>query len=305
MSAVDIAVRAFRELEPEDFRILQAIEQQQKNYEYAPKEAIHKEANLPLSEIDYRLPILTKKGLLQGWRGQYTGYSLTTAGYDTLAINALVKANIIEAFGKPLGVGKESDVYDALTPDEQQVALKFHRLGRTSFKKTKQKRNYTVKYSYTPDWHHQSRIAAKKEYTALKLLYLKGIAVPEPIKQTRHVLVMSMIEGTELYHHPELLDAQAVLNEILVNVRRAYQDAHIIHGDLSPFNIILQPNQRILIIDWPQNVSTKHPNADELLERDLRNVLTFFQRKHGLKNRLNDALAYVKENPKTKLTERN
>jgi len=298
MSAVDIAVRAFRKLEPEDFQILQAIEQQMKNYEHAPKDAIHKQTNLPPQEIDYRLPILIKKGLIQGWRGQYTGYSLTTAGHDTLAINALVKADIIEAFGKPLGVGKESDVYDALTPTEQQVALKFHRLGRTSFKKTKRKRGYITKYSYTPDWHQQSRIAAKKEYTALKLLHPKGVAVPEPIKQNRHVLVMSMIEGAELYHHPKLPDPQAILKEILVNVRRAYQDAHIIHGDLSPFNIILQPNQHILIIDWPQNVTTKHPNAKELLERDIRNVLTFFKRKHGLKKSLKDALNYVQENSK-------
>ena len=298
MSAVDIAVRVFRELEPEDLRILQAIEQQMKNYEHAPKDAIYKQAELPPQEVVYRLPFLIKKGLLQGWRGQYTGYSLTAAGHDTLAINALVKANVIEAFGKPLGVGKESDVYDALTPDGQQVALKFHRLGRTSFKKTKLKRDYTVKYSYTPDWHHQSRIAAKKEYTALRLLYPKGVAVPEPIKQTRHVLVMGMIDGAELYHYPELPDAQAVLDEVLVNVKSAYQDTHIIHGDLSPFNIILKPNQHILIIDWPQFVSTKHPNAKELLERDLRNVLTFFQRKYGVKSRLEDALTYVQEDSK-------
>ncbi len=305
MSAVDIAVRKFRELEPEDLKVLQAIEQQMKNYEHAPTDAIHQKSELPPSEIEYRLPILIKKGLVQGWRGKYTGYSLTTAGHDTLAINALVKADVIEAFGKPLGVGKESDVYDALTPDERRVALKFHRLGRTSFKKTKRKRNYTIKYSYTPDWHHQSKIAAKKEYTALKLLYPKGVAVPEPIKQNRHVLVMGMIEGAELYHYPELPDAQTVYNEILVNVKRAYRDAHIIHGDLSPFNIILQPNQHILIIDWPQNVSTKHPNAKELLERDLRNVLTFFQRKYRIKSRLKEALIYVRKKSKTKLTQDN
>jgi RIO kinase 2 len=303
MSAVDIAVREFRELELEDFEILQAIEQQMKNYEYAPTDAINNQTELLLQEIDYRLPILVKKGLLQGWRGQYTGYSLTTAGYDTLAINALVKADVIYAFGKTLGVGKESDVYDALTPDEQRVALKFHRLGRKSFKKTKRKRNYTIKYSYTPDWHHRSRIAAKKEYTALKLLYPKGVAVPEPIKQNRHVLVMGMIEGAELYHYPELSDAQAVYKEILVNVKVAFREANLIHGDLSPFNIILQPNQHILIIDWPQNVSSKHPNAKQLLERDLQNVLTYFQRKYGLKNRLKDALTYIRENSKTKLTQ--
>jgi RIO kinase 2 len=130
----------------------------------------------------------------------------------------------------------------------------------------------------------------------LKLLYSKGVAVPEPIKQTRHVLAMGMMEGEELYHHPELRDVQAVYNLILVNVRRAYKDARLIHGDLSPFNIILYPNQHILVIDCPQNVSTNHPNAEELLERDLRNVVTFFQRKYGLKKRLKDALFYVREN---------
>jgi RIO kinase 2 len=298
MSAIDIAVRVFRDLELEDLQLLQYIEQQMRNYEYAPSDAIQKQSDLPPSEVDYRVPILIKRGLLQGRRGKYTGYSLTTAGYDTLAINALVQANVIEAFGKALGIGKESDVYSALTQTKKQVALKFHRLGRTSFKKTKLKRNYTIKYSYTPDWHQQSRIAAKKEYKTLKLLYPQGMSVPEPIKQSRHVLVMSIIEGLELYHHQKLLDAQAVYDEILVNVRRAYNDAHIIHGDLSPFNIILQQNQHVLIIDWPQSVTTKHPNAEELIERDVRNVLTFFQRKHGLKNRLEDDLSYVKEHSK-------
>lgn len=298
MSNVQIAVRAFRKLEPEDFRLLLALEQQLKNYEYAPKEAIQNQAQLPLSEIEYRLPILIKKGLLRGRQGEYIGYSLTTAGHDALAINALVKADIIEAFGKSLGVGKESDVYDALMPSGRQVVLKFHRVGRTSFKKTKLKRNYTVKYSYTPDWHHQSRIAAKKEYFALKMLYSKGVAVPEPIKQTRHVLVMSMIDGAEIYHFSELPNAKEIYDEILVNVRRAYQDVGIIHGDLSPYNIILKPNFHILIIDWPQNVSVTHPNAKEILERDLKNVLTFFKRKYQLKRKLKDSIVYVTGNSK-------
>lgn len=295
MSAVDIAVEAYRKLEPEDLQILQAIELQTKRYEHVPEDTIHKPANLPPREVAYRLPNLRKKSLIRRWRGAYTGYSLTTAGYDTLAINALVKANVLEAFGKPLGVGKEADVYDALTPAGQQVAVKFHRLGRTSFKQTKRKRGYVTKYTYTPDWHHQSRIATKKEYKALEILYPKGVAVPKPIKQNRHVLVMSMIEGAELYHYQELPNPQAVLNEILVNIRKAYRDVHIIHVDLSPYNIILQPNQHILIIDWPQYVTIKHPNAQHLLERDLQNVLRYFQRKHKLKTKLKEALTYIKE----------
>lgn len=295
MSAVDIAVGVYRKLEPEDLRTLQAIEIQMKRHEYVPEDAIHKPANLPPREVAFRLVNLEKKGLILRRRGAYTGYRLTTAGYDTLAINALVKANVLEAFGKPLGVGKEADVYDALTPTSQQVAVKFHRLGRTSFKQTKRKRGYATKYSYTLDWHHQSQIAAKKEYNALKILYPKGVAVPEPIKQNRHVLVMSMIEGAELYHYQELPNPQVVLNEILVNIRKAYQDAHIIHGDLSPYNIILQPNQHILIIDWPQYVTVEHPNAQQLFKRDLQNVLKYFQRKHKLKTKLKEALTYIEK----------
>ena len=295
MYAADVAVGVYRKLEPEDLRTLQAIDLQMKRYEYVPEDIISKFANLPPQEVAYRLPNLRKKGLIQRWRGAYTGYNLTTAGYDTLAINALVKASALEAFGKPLGVGKEADVYDALTPTCQRVAVKFHRLGRISFKQTKRKRGYVIKYAYSPDWHHQSQIAAKKEFKALKILHPKGVAVPEPIKQNRHVLVMSMIEGAELFHYPELPKPQVVLKEILFNIHKAYREAGIIHADLSPYNIILQPNQHILIIDWPQYVTTKHPNAQELLKRDVRNVLTYFQRKQKLEIKLKEALAYVKE----------
>jgi len=295
MSTLHIVTRAFRKLEPEDFQLLLALEQQMKNYEYAPKDAIQNQAQIHFSEIEYRLPLFIKKGLVQGKRDRYLGYRLTTAGHDILAIHTLVEANIITALGKPLGVGKESDVYEALAPDETPVALKFHRIGRTSFKKTKLKRNYTVKYTYTPDWHRQSQISAKKEYDALKLLDSQGVCVPKPIMQNRHVLVMSMIDGAELFHNPELGNAQATYKEILLNVKTAYQEVKIIHGDLSPYNIIVQPNQHVLIIDWPQYVSVNHPNAKKLLERDLRNVLTFFQRKHDLKNKLDDALRFVSE----------
>ena len=106
---------------------------------------------------------------------------------------------------------------------------------------------------------------------------------------------MSMIQGAELYHFPKLSDPETVLNEIIENVKKAYNQANMIHGDLSPYNIILQPNTHVLIIDWPQNVPTKHPNAKELLERDIQNVLKFFKRKYGVNMQAKDALIYVLE----------
>ncbi len=86
---------------------------------------------------------------------------------------------------------------------------------------------------------------------------------------------------------------EKILKEILRNVRKTYLKAHVIHADLSEYNIILKPDGHILIIDWPQYVKTDHANARELLERDLRNVLTFFSRKFNVKVTVEEACDYV------------
>jgi len=293
MSAADIAVQAFRKLEPQDFKLLLAVESAMSRYEYVPGDAISRLSELTQRELDYRLSRLTQLGLIRRWMGPYEGYALNTAGYDCLSINALVKANVLEAFGKPLGVGKEADIYDALTPDGERVAVKFHRLGRTSFRQTKRKRGYIANRRRV-SWLQQSRLAAEKEFEVLKLVYPQGVAVPEPLQQNRHVIVMGMIEGAELFHYVEIPNPQKVLDEILFHLHKAYLEAGVIHADLSEFNVILKPDWHILIIDWPQYVKRDHPNADQLLKRDIRNIVRFFRRKHGLKVKLREALTYVK-----------
>jgi RIO kinase 2 len=55
----------------------------------------------------------------------------------------------------------------------------------------------------------------------------------------------------------------------------------------------------ILIIDWPQYVTKDHPNAQELLTRDIKNILQYFKRKQILKVRLEEALSYVTGASKT------
>jgi len=293
MSAADVAVQVFRELEPEDLRVLLAIELGMSRHRYVPEKTIPNIAGLTERELKYRLPRLSHLKLIRRWKGRYTGYVLNTAGYDCLAINALVKANILEAFGKPLGVGKEADVYDALTPKGKRIAVKFHRLGRTSFRQTRRTRQYVSKRRHI-SWLYQSRLAAEKEYEALKLVHSHGVAVPEPIAQNRHIVVMGMIEGAELVHYVEIPEPEKVLDEILLNVRKCYLEAGVIHADLSEFNIILKSNWHILIIDWPQYVKGDHPNAERLLKRDVKNVMRFFKRKFNVKRKLRDSLAYVK-----------
>lgn len=292
MSSADIAVKVFLELTNGDFRVLQAIETGMSQHEFVPKEQIAKFTKFDLArETDFRLSRLNKLGLIYQTRAVYTGYTLNYAGYDCLAINALVKAGVLEAFGKPLGVGKEADVYDALNPKGERIAVKFHRLGRISFRQTLRKRSYTTQP--TARWLYQSRLAAEKEFEALRLLFPKKVAVPEPLNQNRHVVAMGMIEGAELANWKRLSKPEEMLRKILRNVRMAYVRAGVIHADLSEYNIIVRPNKSILIIDWPQYVTIDHQNASDLLRRDVQNVLHYFHRKHGVEIQLQESLKYV------------
>jgi RIO kinase 2 len=298
MSAADFAVQIFRKLEQEDFRVLQAIEIQMSRHEYVPESTIPGFANLSPQEVKYRLPRLRR--LIRRWKGFYTGYQLNSAGYDCLAINALVKANVLDAFGRLLGVGKEADVYEALTPTKKRIAVKFHRLGRTSFRQTRRKRGYIVKRHHI-SWLYQSRLAAEMEYKALRLVYYYGISVPEPIIQNRHVVVMGIIEGVELVNCVEIQEPKEVLDEVLLNIQKTYLDAGIIHADLSEYNIILKPDLHVLIIDWPQFVKRDHPSANRLLRRDIEHVIRFFNRRFGTKTNQRNVWEYVTSHQKSQL----
>jgi RIO kinase 2 len=290
MSSAELAVKVFKELENEDFRILHVIEAAMAKREFVPVEQIQKYAKVPMDRIDFTLGKLNKLGLIYRAKGAYTGNTLNYTGYDCLAINNLVKGSIIASFGQTLGVGKEADVYDALSPEGRRIAVKFHRLGRISFRQTRRKRGYIREHS---SWLFQSHIAAEKEFQAMKCAYENGVSVPEPISQNRHVIAMGMIEGGELSKYKDVGDAKQVLKDILRNIKKAYTKAHLIHADLSEYNIILQPDGHILIIDWPQAVKTDHFNAADLLERDLKNVLIFFSRKFSLELPIEEACKYV------------
>jgi len=290
MSSANIAVKVFRDLQPEDLRVLQLIETGMTSREYVPKEQITKYSKVPEDRIDFELSRLNKLGLVYRMRAGYEGYTLNYSGYDCLAINAFVKAEVLAAFGKPLGVGKEADVYDALDPKGTRVAVKFHRLGRISFRQTRRKRGYMLDRA---GWLFQSRLAAEKEFEALKLVYTHGVAVPEPILQNRHVIVMGVIEGGMLGRWKVLKKPGAVLKEILVNVRKAFLEAGIVHGDLSDYNVVVKPDMHILIIDWPQSVLRSHPNAGELLQRDVGNIVGYFVRKFRNRVSLKDAYDFV------------
>lgn len=123
----------------------------------------------------------------------YSGYRLTNLGYDYLALHTLIKSGQILDLGSMIGAGKESDVYLAVagdacgftddidekkeTLDEKDanlpsrgdyIVIKFHRLGRTSFRKVREKREYHQGRNAC-SWLYLDRLAAKREYDMMKV----------------------------------------------------------------------------------------------------------------------------------------
>jgi len=178
-----------------------------------------------------------------------------------------------------------------LTSGEPAV-IKLHRHGRISFRSVRRTRGYVAERRHT-SWLYISRLAATREYSGLQKLYPVGVAVPKPIAQNRHAIVMSAIEGNLLADCSVFSKPSKILNSIIENVKKAFVKAHIVHADLSEYNILVTPKLKILLIDWPQWISSSHPNWSFYLERDLKNILYFFERKFGLKEDLSKAMAEV------------
>jgi RIO kinase 1 len=59
-------------------------------------------------------------------------------------------------------------------------------------------------------------------------------------------------------------------------MKRLYQDAHLVHADLSEYNILVDDQGDPVFIDMGQSVLVEHPRAQEFLQRDVSNVVKFF-----------------------------
>ena len=277
-----------RSLHAYELRILLALERLMRRYQWVPLDVLRSATKFSESELSYRLGRLMAMNMVRYEKVPYEGYALVFNGYDTLALNTLTYRGTIQALGTLIGVGKESEVYEAMGLGP--VVLKFHRIGQRSFQSARLKRGYMPEGGHCP-WLFASSNSAKMEYDALKILH-PAVSVPLPIDQNRHVVAMSFVPGVNL-SRAALADPEMILDEILDNVREAYR-LGIVHGDLSEFNVMVDEGQ-CWLIDWPQWVETAHPNAGEILTRDIENILQYFKRKYGLEYACDEALARVVE----------
>ncbi|MFC3957902.1 serine/threonine-protein kinase RIO2 [Halovivax cerinus] len=263
------------DLESEDFYLLSGVEQGMRFSEWVKREKLPEFTSLTPEEVDYRLERCLKRGLVEKKTIQYEGYTLQFEGYDTLALRALVEQDVIGEFGSPLGVGKESDVYEVRS--YKPLALKYHREGYTNFREVAKERDYTSDREHV-SWLYTARKAAEREFEILETLY-PDVSVPRPIEQNRHAIVMEKMDGVEL-SRAKLDDDQVVgvLDMLLSELARAYELGYV-HADMSEYNIFVDEGG-VTIFDWPQAVPTDHPNADEFVERDVTNLVGYFDRKY-------------------------
>jgi len=270
------APHLYSQLKPLDFRILTAIENEMRTHEWVSFERIVPYVNASPEHIAHRLKHLRRWKVVEYARLSYDGYRLFYTGYDLLALNALVKRDSIDAVGGQVGFGKESDVFVVLKGDERRI-LKLHRAG-LSFKSVRRTRRYIAERHHL-SWVYASRLAAQREFDALRRLYPE-VNVPKPIDHNRHAILMELFEGLPL-SECTLEQPIECFEEVWHNIEQAYA-LGVVHADLSEYNI-LASLQGVCIIDWPQWVEVGSEGADELLERDISNVCAHFTRKYGLK----------------------
>ncbi len=280
----------FREMEDEDFYLLSGIEQGMRFSQWVDGEKLPSFTGLPSKEISYRLERCRRYNLIEQKTMQYIGYRLRFEGYDALALKSFVKRGVIEGFGPIIGVGKESEVYEVRS--YKSFALKYHREGHTNFRRVKQNRDYTSEKKHT-SWMYTARKAAEKEFEILTQLYPE-VSVPCPIDQNRHAILMEMVDGNNLSDVRLKGDRikstfDLILEEVMKSIGEGY-----IHADLSEYNIFVE-GENIVIFDWPQAVEVSHPNAMELLRRDVKNIIRYFKRKYPLEAEKIDSEMIIRE----------
>lgn len=249
-----------------------------KNHEVVPTSLIAHIAKLKSGGAHKILGNLAKLKLVaRVQNAKYDGYRLTYGGYDYLALKALSKRDVVYSVGNQIGVGKESDVYLVADSEGMQHVLKIQRLGRTSFRTIKSKRDY-LQNRKSASWMYMSRLGAMKEYAFMKVLYDHGFPVPTPIDMNRHCLVMGLVEGIPLCQVSAVDNPGKLYSKLMDLIVRLAQHG-LIHGDFNEFNLLITEDGSPIMIDFPQMVSTSHANAEEYFNRDVECIRTFFRRK--------------------------
>jgi len=197
----------------------------------------------------------------------------------------LISEGHFKGLESPISVGKESNIFSALTKNNKRVIVKIYRLETCDFNRM---------YDYIKADPRFSKLRRKKrkiifawvqrEYKNLLKASKAKVDVPKTITFSNNVLVLEFIgEGNNIA--PKLKDKlpkneKQFFDDIIKSIKRLYK-AGIVHADLSAFNI-LNLEEKPVLIDFSQSTTLEHPEAMDFLERDVKIICNFFG-KLGLK----------------------
>ncbi|MEV4171518.1 RIO1 family regulatory kinase/ATPase [Nonomuraea sp. NPDC049709] len=123
---------------------------------------------------------------------------------------------------------------------------------------------------------------AVAEFSALCRLWELGVPVPYPVQIVGTEILQEFIGTPDGYAAPRLAQVSDGLDSLweqLVAAMVTLAREGLAHGDLSPYNLLVHDG-RLVIIDLPQIVDViAHPAGPSFLDRDARNVATWFAAK--------------------------
>lgn len=207
-------------------------------------------------------------------------------------LQPLVDDGMVDEVISQLMSGKEAQVFVVRCGDQVRCAKVFKEAKKRSFKQaveyqegrkvrnSRRARAMSKKTRYGQKEQEQAWLSA--EVDALYQLSAAGVRVPQPHGFVDGVLLMDLIQDADGDVAPRLDEvaltpeqARAYYAQVIADVVRMLC-AGLIHGDLSPFNVLVDEHGPV-IIDLPQAVNAASNNsAERMLQRDVDNMRRYF-----------------------------
>lgn len=200
--------------------------------------------------------------------------------YTLIILSKLIKKGIIETVDYPISTGKEANVFRA-TKGDKFVVVKIYKHETSPFARKEMYLEGDPRFEkIKPTEKEIVKAFARKEFKNLELCNRAGIHCPQPLFLIEHVLVMEFL-GEDGLPYPTInlsgpIHGEKDLDSILNDMKKMYE-AGLVHADLSEYNI-LEGRKNPYLIDFGQGVLLRHPNAEKFLERDIINVLRYFEK---------------------------
>ena len=190
-------------------------------------------------------------------------------------VNKLQGDGYISNLLGPIGTGKESYVFYSRDFHDRIVAVKIHRHNIDAFKSIPA--YIRLRGRKSGGFIKQINDWTRFEYNFLSKAHNLGINTPEPIRCYENIIVMQFLGRDENPAELAIKDSDFNIERwyvLLTNFIVSMAKNGIIHGDLSPYNI-LNYNGEPFIIDFSQALKLSSLTINFLV-RDITNVNNWF-----------------------------